>query len=262
MTYAYTQSMNYALLSFLVTALSTSFGATPALLVAKTGKKFQNAIMGFSAGVMLAATCFSLLLPALDLASAHGAKTGAFWVGIAVLAGGAFLRILNATIPHEHFEKGREGKVSAKEIKKIWLFVFAITLHNFPEGLAVGSGAGSEDSALAFPIMAGIALQDIPEGFVVAIALIGIGYGSFQALGVAIFSGIVEGLAALLGYFATSSIQTLLPWALAFSGGAMLYVISEEIIPESHRKKNSEYATIGLMLGFVLMMFLDVALAV
>ena len=109
--------------------------------------------------------------------------------------------------------------------------------------------------------MAGIALQDIPEGFIVAIALIGIGYGAFQALGVAIFSGIVEGLAALLGYFATSTIEVLMPWALAFSGGAMLYVISEEIIPESHRKQKSEYATIGLMLGFVLMMFLDIALA-
>ncbi len=189
--------MNYALLSFLVTSLSTSLGAGPSLLVAKTSKRFQNGVMGFSAGVMLAATCFSLLLPSLTLAGLqYGTMWGAFWMGITVLGGGVFLRVLNATVPHEHFEKGREGKVSAKEIKKIWLFVFAITLHNFPEGLAVGSGAGSEDSALAFPIMAGIALQDIPEGFIVAIALIGIGYGAFQALGVAIFSGIVEGLAA------------------------------------------------------------------
>lgn len=254
--------MNYAVLAFLVTTLSTAVGALPVLVISKTGPKFKNATMGFSAGVMLAATCFSLLLPSLAIVEGMpNAKFLTFLIAIAVLLGGVFLKILNATIPHEHFSKGREGGASSKEIKKIWLFVLAITLHNFPEGLAVGSGAGSESPELAFPIMAGIALQDIPEGFVVAIALVGIGYSAYAALGVAFLSGIVEGFAALFGYFATSTMEGALPWALAFSGGAMLYVISEEIIPESHRKSNSEYATIGLMIGFTLMMFLDTALS-
>ena len=254
--------MNYALLAFLVTTLSTALGALPVIVVSTAGKKFQNGMMGFSAGVMLAATCFSLLLPALRMVEAHGnGKFETFLIALSVLAGGVFLKLLNRTIPHEHFQTGREGKISSIEIKKIWLFVFAITLHNFPEGLAVGSGAGSQNSEVAYPIMVGIALQDIPEGFVVAIALVGIGYTVFSALGVAFFTGVVEGFASLLGYFATSTIQEALPWALAFSGGAMLYVISEEIIPESHRKSNSEYATIGLMLGFTLMMFLDTALS-
>lgn len=253
--------MNYAMLSFLVTTLSTALGAIPVILIAKASKRAQNGIMGFSAGVMLAATCFSLLLPALEMAQAKPEpRFSTAMICFTVLLGALFLKILNATIPHEHFDKGREGISNSKEIKKIWLFVFAITLHNFPEGLAVGSGAGSENSALAFPIMAGIALQDIPEGFVVAVALVGIGYSNFSALGVAFFSGIVEGFAALFGYFATSTMQGALPWSLAFSAGAMLYVISEEIIPESHRKSDSELATMGLMIGFTLMMFLDTAL--
>lgn len=254
--------MKFALLAFLVTSMSTALGATPAMMVASMGEKQKNAIMGFSAGVMLAASCFSLLLPAIEMVSVGKDKIlHNFFIALALLGGALLLRILNSLIPHEHFSKGREGRVSSKEIKKIWLFVFAITLHNFPEGLAVGSGAGSENPDLAYPIMAGIALQDFPEGFVVAVALLGIGYTTFQALGVAYFSGLVEGIAALFGYFATSMANDTLPWALAFSAGAMLYVISEEIIPESHRKNNSEYATIGLMIGFALMMFLDTALS-
>lgn len=254
--------MNYAIMAVLVTALSTGVGALPVFYVSKASEKVKNGLMGFSAGIMLAATCFSLLLPALKITGeSMGSLASPFLVCLCVLAGALLLKILNAVIPHEHFSSGHEGKATSLEIKKIWLFVFAITLHNFPEGLAVGSGAGSHEPELAFPIMLGIGLQDIPEGFVVAVALLGIGYSALQALGVAFLSGVVEALAALLGFFATSLMQELLPWFLAFSGGAMLYVISEEIIPESHRKANSEYATIGLMLGFVLMMFLDTALS-
>ena len=239
--------MNYALLAFLTTSLATTVGAFPAIGLSKISPRFQNATTGFSAGVMLAATCFSLLLPALEIVN--------------FLFGAIFLKVLNHIIPHEHFGTGREGSERLKEIKKIWLFVFAITLHNLPEGLAVGTGAGSQSPELAYPIMLGIAIQDAPEGFVVAVALLSIGYKIRSALFVAAFSGLVEGIAALLGFAATSQITEALPWALAFSAGAMLYVISEEIIPESHRKNNSELATTGLMIGFALMMFLDTALA-
>ncbi|MBC76605.1 MAG: ZIP family metal transporter [Halobacteriovoraceae bacterium] len=254
--------MNYALLAFLTTSMATTIGAFPAIGFSKISPRFQNATTGFSAGVMLAATCFSLLLPALDIVnSPESTKLSTFYICASFLCGGLFLKLLNQVVPHEHFGTGREGSERLKEIKKIWLFVFAITLHNLPEGLAVGSGAGSQSPELAYPIMLGIAIQDAPEGFVVAVALISIGYKLRTALLVAAFSGVVEGIAALLGYAATSQVSETLPWALAFSGGAMLYVISEEIIPESHRKENADLATAGLMLGFALMMFLDTALA-
>ncbi|MDQ3803879.1 MAG: ZIP family metal transporter [Acidobacteriota bacterium] len=252
-----------ALVGSAVTLLSTSVGALPTLVTRRISERTQDVLMGFSAGVMLAATCFSLLGPALRLASegSESRLAPGLGVGACVLAGGAFLHLCNRSIPHEHFVKGREGGPTSAHLKRIWLFVLAIALHNFPEGLAVGSGAGSLDPNLAAPILVGIALQDIPEGFVVAVALTGVQYTRGQALFVAFVTGVVEAAAALLGYAATSQAQGVLPWALALSGGAMLYVISDEMIPESHRKEFAQEATAGLMAGFVLMMFLDTSLS-
>lgn len=247
-----------------VTALATGFGAIPALWVHRLPARGQNALMGFSAGVMLSASSFSLINPALKMVvdGAAGEKTlQAFLIGLAILFGGAFLHLCNRYVPHEHFISGREGGPSSVHLKRIWLFVFAITLHNFPEGLAVGSGLGSQSLTLAMPIVIGIALQDLPEGFVVAAALISAGYSRRQGLWVAFLTGVVEAAAALLGFFATSVVTSLLPWALAFAGGAMIYVVSDEIIPESHRKEHASEATAGLLFGFVLMMVLDVALS-
>lgn len=251
-----------ALVGSAVTLLSTSIGALPALVTRRISARAQDTLMGFSAGIMLAATCFSLLVPALRLAAeAPRAKTvSGLAVAACVLGGGAFLHLCNRHIPHEHFIKGQEGGPSVKQLRRIWLFVLAITLHNFPEGLAVGAGIGSMDLKLAAPILVGIGLQDAPEGFVVAVALAGVNYTIRQALFVAFLTGVVEAVAALAGFAATSQVQGLLPWALAFSGGAMLYVISDEMIPESHRKDFAAEATAGLMVGFVLMMFLDTAL--
>lgn len=251
-----------ALLGSAVTLLSTSVGALPIFFTRRISERTQDVLMGFSAGVMLAATCFSLLSPALRLAAeGAGSSVGpGAAVGACVLLGGAFLHLFNRYVPHEHFVKGREGGPPSARLRRIWLFVLAIALHNFPEGLAVGSGAGSLDPNLAAPILAGIGLQDIPEGFVVAVALTGVQYTRGQALTVAFVTGVVEAAAALLGYAATSQAQGVLPWALALSGGAMLYVISDEMIPESHRKEFAQEATAGLMAGFVLMMFLDTSL--
>lgn len=250
------------LLGSAVTALATSVGALPALVAARVSERTQDTLMGFSAGVMLSASSFSLINPALRLAAEGQSDrlTGALCVGLSILTGAAFLHLCNRLIPHEHFFTGREGGPSKVTLKRIWLFVFAITLHNFPEGLAVGSGIGSQSLQLAMPILTGIALQDMPEGFVVAMALISARYSPKQALGVAIITGIVEACAAFIGYFATAQVQSLLPWALAFAGGAMLYVISDEMIPESHHKEHAQSATAGLMVGFVLMMVLDTAL--
>ena len=251
-----------ALVGSAVTLLSTSVGALPIFLTRRISERTQDILMGFSAGVMLAATCFSLLNPALRLATeGTDARLGpGLAVGACVLAGGAFLHLCNRYVPHEHFVKGREGGPPSARLKRIWLFVLAIALHNFPEGLAVGAGAGSLDPALAAPILVGIGLQDIPEGFVVAVALTGVQYTRGQALFVAFVTGVFEASAALVGYAATSQAQGVLPWALALSGGPMLYVISDEMIPESHRKEFAAEATAGLMVGFVLMMFLDTSL--
>jgi ZIP family zinc transporter len=256
---------NLALLGAAVTLFSTSLGALPAMFTRHVSERTQDVLMGFSAGVMLAATCFSLLAPALRLAVAGTDARVLPGLGVAafVLCGGLFLHLCNKLIPHEHFVKGREGggAAAALKLKRIWLFVLAIALHNFPEGLAVGAGTGSLNPALAFPIMTGIGLQDIPEGFVVAVALTGVAYSRRHALFVVVLTGVIEAAAALLGFVATSQAQSVLPWALALAGGAMLYVVSDEMIPESHRKEFAKEATAGLMAGFVLMMFLDTSLS-
>lgn len=254
-------SLALALLGSAVTALSTGLGALPALAAHKVSEKTQDTLMGFSAGVMLAASAFSLIIPSLRMMTERGDKiSAALMVGLAILLGAGLIHVLNRVVPHEHFFTGREGGPGRTNLRRIWLFVFAITLHNFPEGLAVGTGVGSQSLEIALPILIGIGLQDLPEGFVVAMALISARYTPLQALGVAMITGLVEAAAALLGYAAMIQMSNILPWALAFSGGAMLYVISDEIIPESHRKEHASYATAGLMVGFVLMMFLDTAL--
>lgn len=256
-------NLGLALLGSAVTILSTSVGALPAVAMRWLPRRGKNAMMGFSAGVMLAATAFSLLLPALEMAEenlGHRLWAG-LGVSLAVLAGALLLHLCNRFVPHEHFIKGPEGmSVDPSRLQRIWLFVLAIAIHNFPEGLAVGTGAGSGEMDVAGPILVGIALQDIPEGFVVAVALLDVKYSWKQALGVAFLTGLLEGGGALLGYFAVTAMTHVLPWALALAGGSMLYVVSDEMIPESHRSEHAREATTGLMLGFVLMMFLDVAL--
>ncbi len=251
-----------ALLASAVTALSTTFGAIPALAANRISQRMRDALMGFSAGVMLAASAFSLIMPSLRLMAEEmtSKPQSAFYVAVGILSGAVLLHALNRLIPHEHFFTGREGGAEQTQIRRIWLFVLAITLHNFPEGLAVGIGAGSQDWDLALPILVGVSLQDLPEGFVVAMALMSVRYSPLQALGVAAITGLVEAAATVLGYFAMVQMGVLLPWALALAGGAMLYVVSDEMIPESHRKENSKAATTGLMFGFVVMMFLDTAL--
>ncbi len=258
--------MNWELifLGSAVTVFSTGLGALPALGLSYISDRAKNVLMGFSAGVMLAASSFSLIIPALELGAkeAESKGFGALWTALFILFGALFLYLCNRWIPHEHFVSGREGGFSSLQLKRIWLFVIAITLHNFPEGLAVGSGVGSHDVAIALPILAGIGLQDFPEGFVVAVALMSVNYSKWESLIVAVVTGLVEAVAAILGFMATSFFQPLLPWMLAFSGGAMIYVVVEEVIPEVQQKSIASDASAGMMIGFVLMMFLDVVLSV
>ncbi len=239
----------------LFAGLATGIGALPIFFTKNISLRTQDIFMGFGAGVMLAATSFSLIIPGLDVAGRD--FFGANIMVIGILLGGICLWLGDRFIPHEHFYKGVEGQ-SAINIKRVWLFVYAITLHNLPEGLAVGVSFGTGDLASGMTLALGIGLQNIPEGLVVALALVTIGYSKMRAFLVALLTGLIEPIGGLLGASIVTLFHPLLPWGLAFAAGAMLYVISDEIIPESHRKGHARQATFGLMVGFVAMLFLDV----
>ncbi len=254
-----------ALLGGLVAALATALGTLPVLLAQRPSERVQDTLFGFGAGVMLAASAFSLILPGLDAARSAALFGGSNWaaggvVGCAILMGALVLLAMDHLLPHEHFIKGREG-AEARQLRRTWLFVFAITLHNLPEGLAIGVGYAGNEGMRAHALAIGIAIQDVPEGFVVAAALVAAGYTRGLAILLGIASGLVEPLGAVAGAAAVGHSALLLPWGLGFAAGAMLFVISHEIIPESHRKGHEAFATAGLMVGFVLMMVLDTALA-
>jgi len=237
----------------------TAVGALPLLLVRREPRMGMEPLLGFAAGVMLAASIFSLLLPALERLS-HLPEIAA--VGIAataLLLGALAIWGVDARVPHEHFILGLEGR-SPGELRRVWLFVIAITLHNVPEGLAVGVGFGGGDIANGLTLATGIGVQNAPEGFAVGAALMAEGYSRRTALAVAMLTGLVEPVAGLAGVAAFGLSAALLPWGLAFAAGAMIYVISHEVIPETHRKGTRAGATFALMIGFCLMMLLDVAL--
>ncbi len=239
----------------------TAVGALPILRGSTPSSAARDLALGFAAGVMLAAAFFSLIIPALahgDLLYGHR-YASALVVCCALLIGMAVIASLNEVLPHEHFRTGHEGPLSPT-LRKVWLFVIAITIHNVPEGLAVGVGVGEEGLASGLPLAIGIGVQNIPEGLAVAVALRGEGYSSRKAWVIAALTGLVEPVGGVIGAGIVSFSSQLLPWGLAFAAGAMLYVISHEIIPETHRNGNQNRATLGLALGLVVMLFLDVTL--
>lgn len=239
----------------------TTVGALPVLLGRRISVHASNGLLGFAAGVMLSAAFFSLLIPAIDRAQLlyGGALVPALIAAAGLLLGAGAVALANELAPHEHFTQGREGP-DAAALKGIWLFVIAITIHNFPEGLAVGVGFADGDIANGASLAVGIGLQNAPEGLAVAVALLGQGYGRFYAFGVASLTGLVEPVGGLIGAAAVSISTPILPWALAFAAGAMIYVISHEIIPETHRRGSTQVATAGLTLGLTVMMVLEVVL--
>ncbi|BAC92221.1 ZIP family metal transporter [Gloeobacter violaceus] len=247
----------------LIAGLATAVGALPVLFARKLSQKTQSILLGFGGGVMLAASAFSLIVPGTDIAVKQGYSrpVAALIMAVGILLGGLFLWLANRYFPHEHFIKGPEGaNPSPERLKRIWLFVGAIALHNFPEGMAVGVSFGGGSIAEGLPVAVGIGLQNMPEGLVVAVALLGQGYSVGYALWVTLLSGLVEPIGGLLGASVVSVSQAILPWGMAFAAGAMLFVISDEIIPESHRQGFDLEGTVGVMVGFVVMMFLDIAL--
>jgi ZIP family zinc transporter len=247
-------------LASLLAGLLTAVGALPVLFGRSVSQRMNDVLLGFAAGVMLAASFLSLIIPGIAVArSIYGGSWIAAVIAVTgVLLGAAFVALLNEWVPHEHFFQGRQGPLPVA-LAKIWLFVLAITIHNLPEGLAVGVGFGGGDIARGTTLAVGIGLQNAPEGLAVALALLSCGYTRGYAFAVAGLTGLVEPMAGLLGAYAVSLSQLVLPWALTFAAGAMVYVISHEIIPETHRHGFENDATLGLTIGLVVMMFLDVA---
>jgi len=232
----------------LLAGLATGAGALPVLFTKKVSDKLLDVFLGFSAGVMLAATSFSLIIPAINL--------GGVWVAIlGIILGAVVLHLVDRFIPHFHPALGAEGPPS--RLSRVWLFVLAITIHNFPEGLAVGVSFGSGDVAAGLVVAMAIGLQNMPEGLAVALPLLREGYSRRRSLWYGTLTGLVEPVGGLLGVALVWIFHPILPWALAFAAGAMLFVVSDEIIPESHRKGFEREATFGLVAGFVIMMLLD-----
>ncbi|WP_245615686.1 ZIP family metal transporter [Afifella pfennigii] len=251
--------LTLGLFGSLAAGLMTGVGAIPVLFGRVPGERARDTLLGFAAGVMLAATFFSLIIPALDV-SAELYGDGVVPAAIAVagiLLGMGTIAALDHTMPHEHFQTGPEGPIRPS-LRRIWLFVIAITLHNFPEGLAVGVGFGTGDVATGLPLAIGIGLQNAPEGLAVAVALTGEGYPRGRAVRIATYTGLVEPVGGLIGAAVVSISEPMLPWGLVFAAGAMIYVISHEIIPETHRRGFQNEATAGLGIGLVTMLFLDV----
>jgi ZIP family zinc transporter len=246
--------------SVLAGAGATALGAAPITFIARLSETAINLLLSFAAGVMLAATMFSLLLPGLDAgAVAYGSSGSAILIVTSLTLGGFTLWVAHRRLPHEHFCKGCEGG-DARRFARIWLLIIAITIHNFPEGLAVGVGAASGDLATGLGVTLGIGLQNMPEGLAVATGLLALGYGRGLAFLAAAATGLVEPMGGAVGAFAVAASAQLLPWALGFAGGAMLFVISSEVIPETHRPGFERGATAALFAGFSTMFLLSAVL--
>lgn len=256
-----------ALGATLFTWFMTAAGASMVFFFKSIDKRVLNSMLGFAAGVMIAASFWSLLKPAIEMAEERGQIP---WVPalIGFLAGGAFLLLIDKILPHLHMGLSRD---KAEGIHTTWrrsvLLVLAITLHNIPEGLAVGVAFGAlahqSDIAMlggAVSLAIGIGLQNFPEGAAVSIPLRREGFKRLKAFNYGQMSGIVEPIAGVLGAYLVLSITPLLPYALSFAAGAMIFVVVEELIPESQTGNETDLSTIGAMLGFAVMMMLDVAL--
>jgi len=248
------------MLASLLSGLATGAGGLFIFLKRHISKRMLDAALGGAAGVMLAATSFSLIVPAIE--KGGGGVKGAFIALIGILLGGLFLDLADKVFPDSNLMLNSmdadDNLKNGARLRKVWLFIFAITVHNFPEGLAVGVGFGDGDIINGLSLAIGIGLQNFPEGLAVALPLLRENYPKWKALLIATATGLVEPIGGLIGIGVVQIAKPLLPYALAFAAGAMLFVISHEIIPESQSdQKYSKLATHALMLGFVVMMFLD-----
>lgn len=245
----------------LIAGLATGVGASFIFLIKKLTDRLEDGLLSLAAGIMLAASFFSLLLPGISFAEKLTASkpVAVAIVSAGLMLGALALYLIHRYAPHEHFVSGREGPEDT-ELRRIWLFVIAITLHNFPEGMSVGVGFAGGNLSNGISLATGIGLQNIPEGLAVAASLLVVNYTRMQAFLIAFLTGLVEPIGGLVGASAVAFAEPLMPWSLGFAAGAMLYIISDEIIPETHRRGYENLATFWLLLGFVIMMFLDATL--
>ncbi|MEE1054654.1 MAG: ZIP family metal transporter [Acutalibacteraceae bacterium] len=249
--------MQLVLLTALGVGGATVIGSLIGFIFKKISHRFSDIVLSFAAGVMLAAAVFGLILPSLD----YGGKYGLIITIGGIFTGAVCLNLIDKLVPHLHKLVGADTEShNNANISKVLLFVTAIAIHNLPEGIAAGVGFGSGDTSQALIIAGGIALQNIPEGMVIIGPMLAAGVTPRRTFICAMFTGLVEVIGTLIGYFAVSIASVILPFALAFAGGTMLYVISDEMIPETHANGNERGATYALLVGFSIMLVTDVLL--
>ena len=245
--------MEMVLLTALGVGGASVIGAILGFAFQKISHKFSDIVLSFAAGGMLSAAIIGLILPSLD----YGGKFGFVVTVVGILCGALCLSLLDKLVPHLHRLSGVEPEAHPsgnQQLNKVLLFVMAIAIHNLPEGIAAGVGFGTGNTGEALTIAAGIALQNIPEGMVIIGPMLAAGMSKKRTFIAALMTGLVEVLGALLGYYAVSISTAVLPFALAFAGGTMLYVISDEMIPETHAHGSERGATYALLVGFCLML--------
>ncbi len=236
---------------------ATLFGSVIGFIFKKISHKFADIVLSFAAGVMLAAAVLGLIMPSLD----YGGKYGILITIIGIFIGAVCLNLIDKLVPHLHKIVGPDSEAhNNSNLSKVLLFVTAIAIHNLPEGIAAGVGFGSGDTGHALIIAGGIALQNIPEGMVIIGPMLAAGVSPRKTFICALITGLIEIVGTLIGYFAVSIASVILPFALAFAGGTMLYVISDEMIPETHAHGNQRGATYALLVGFSVMLVTDVLL--
>ena len=249
--------MKLVLLTALGVGGATVIGAVIGFLFRKTSHKFSDIVLSFAAGVMLSAAVLGLILPSVE----YGGEFGLLITVVGVFAGAVCLNFIDKLVPHLHKLAGVDTeKHNNSSLSKVLLFVTAIAIHNLPEGIAAGVGFGSGDTTGAMIIAFGIALQNIPEGMVIIGPMLAAGVKPRRTFLIAMLTGLIEVVGTLIGYFAVTVASAILPFALAFAGGTMLYVISDEMIPETHSHGHERGATYALLFGFCLMLACDVLL--
>ena len=249
--------MEMVLLTALGVGGATIIGALLGFLFKNVSHKFSDIVLSFASGVMLSAAIFGLIIPSVEL----GGKYALLITVLGIFTGALFLNVCDKAVPHLHKLMGTEHETHTNtSLDKVLLFVIAIALHNLPEGIASGIGFGTGNVTQALTIAGGIALQNIPEGMVIIAPLIASGVKKGRTFLIASITGIVEVIGTFIGYFAVSIITVILPFMLAFAGGTMLYVISDEMIPETHSHGSERGATYALLVGFSLMLVVDILL--
>lgn len=249
--------MKLVLLTALGVGGATVIGSLLGFIFKKVSHRFSDIVLSFAAGVMLAAAVLGLIIPSLE----YGGKYGIIITVAGIFSGAICLNLIDKLVPHLHKLAGTDSENhNNKSLDKVLLFVCAIAIHNLPEGIAAGVGFGSGNSSQALIIAGGIALQNIPEGMVIIGPLLSAGVTARKTFIIAMITGLVEVVGTLLGFFAVSVASAILPFALAFAGGTMLYVISDEMIPETHAHGSERGATYALLIGFCIMLVTDVLL--